>query len=106
MDTWGRKGYGWLSPEIALYFRRVLDHTLDTDHRYLREVSSDRVHIQPRDRIGHTEIENRIEKQPRTLLLNNTTAEIKEQSAYRSDISTAQILYRAMTQAGPAGRAD
>ena len=47
-------------PEIALYFRRVLDHTLDTDHRYLREVSSDRVHLQPGDNISHTEIESRI----------------------------------------------
>ena len=83
-----------------------MDHTLDTYHRYLREVSSDRVHLQPGENISHTDIENRIDTKLGTVLLNNMPAEIKEQCAYRSDISTAQILYRAMTHAGPADKAD
>ena len=93
-------------PEIWKYVDKVVTHTNETYMHYLREVGSAKVYMMPRDKLDQTDIESRIEKRFRALLLNCMPGEIREQCMYTDTVTSAQILYRAITHAGPANKAD
>ena len=84
---------------------KVLTHTNEIYMQYLREVGSVKAYIMPRGKLDQTDIESRIEKRFRALLMNCMPAEIREQCVYTDAITSAQILYRAITHVGPANKA-
>ena len=93
-------------PETARYCKRVSKFAFRTYLSYLTAISAQRVHLQPDGPVDFTSTESRTEMRLRTLLLNVVLAEVKDQCIYQVDSTCAQILYRTMTQAGPADKLD
>ena len=96
-----------LHPEIGVYWKKALKDAEVTYFKYLKDVSSTRVSLQPKpDMDLLTDIEARIEARMKPLLMSAVPQVVNQQCMFLEDLNCTQVLYRTMVMAGPASKED